>query len=71
MRNREFLKIQAFNDMDERPIEDVPIAAEDIQDGDFFGVIRLDGLDPMLAWAMGAHTGAQGGERGEEGWGRE
>lgn len=44
--------------MAERPVEDVPIAAEDINDGDFFGVLRLDGLDPMLAWAMGAHTGA-------------
>jgi hypothetical protein len=28
-----------------------------IQSGDFFGVIRLDGLDPMLAWAMGSTTG--------------
>lgn len=28
-----------------------------VQSGDFFGVIRLDGLDPMIAWGMGAHTG--------------
>eukprot|EP01060_Flectonema_neradi_P016867 TRINITY_DN234_c1_g1_i5.p1 TRINITY_DN234_c1_g1~~TRINITY_DN234_c1_g1_i5.p1 ORF type:complete len:659 (+),score=196.41 TRINITY_DN234_c1_g1_i5:46-2022(+) len=28
-----------------------------IQTGDFIGVIRLDGLDPMLAWAMGSTTG--------------
>jgi hypothetical protein len=28
-----------------------------IQSGDFLGVIRLDGLDPMLAWAMGSTTG--------------
>jgi len=28
-----------------------------IQSGDFLGVIRLDGLDPMLAWAMGSVTG--------------
>jgi len=28
-----------------------------IQSGDFFGVIRLDGLDPTLAWAMGSATG--------------
>jgi hypothetical protein len=31
--------------------------AEEVQSGDFFGVIRLDGLDPMLAWAMGSTTG--------------
>ena len=24
---------------------------------DFFGIVRLDGLDPMLAWAMGSTTG--------------
>jgi len=28
-----------------------------IQNGDFLGVIRMDGLDPMLAWAMGSVTG--------------
>lgn len=28
-----------------------------INSGDFIGVIRLDGLDPMLSWAMGASTG--------------
>ena len=25
--------------------------------GDFFGILRFDGLDPMLAWAMGSTTG--------------
>ena len=25
--------------------------------GDFFGISRLDGLDPMLAWGMGSTTG--------------
>eukprot|EP01084_Bolivina_argentea_P006551 12433_1 len=33
------------------------INASLIHSGDFLGVIRLDGLDPMLGWAMGAHTG--------------
>ncbi|KAJ9448811.1 hypothetical protein DIPPA_30480 [Diplonema papillatum] len=28
-----------------------------VQSGDFIGVIRLDGLDPMLGWAMGSATG--------------
>jgi len=28
-----------------------------IHSGDMFGIIRLDGLDPMLAWGMGSRTG--------------
>jgi hypothetical protein len=28
-----------------------------VKDGDFMGLIRLDGLDPMLSWAMGSATG--------------
>jgi len=40
-----------------RPIEEVLIDDSLIQSGDFFGIIRLDGLDPMLAWAMGTSTG--------------
>ena len=31
--------------------------ASDIDPGSFFGIIRLDGLDTMLAWGMGSHTG--------------
>ena len=25
--------------------------------GDTFNIMRLDGLDPMIAWAMGSATG--------------
>jgi hypothetical protein len=35
----------------------VSIDEASIKSGDMFGILRLDGLDPMLAWAMGAHTG--------------
>ena len=28
-----------------------------ISSGDTFDILRLDGLDPMIAWAMGAATG--------------
>eukprot|EP00996_Jenningsia_fusiforme_P006206 NODE_744_length_1937_cov_23.815148_g689_i0.p1 GENE.NODE_744_length_1937_cov_23.815148_g689_i0~~NODE_744_length_1937_cov_23.815148_g689_i0.p1 ORF type:complete len:568 (-),score=82.53 NODE_744_length_1937_cov_23.815148_g689_i0:154-1857(-) len=35
----------------------VPPKASQIRTGDLFAGIRLDGLDPMLAWAMGATTG--------------
>ena len=40
-----------------RAIQQVPVDASLIHSGDFFGVLRLDGLDPMLAWAMGSVTG--------------
>ena len=40
-----------------RSVQRVPVDASLIHSGDFFGVLRLDGLDPMLAWAMGARTG--------------
>lgn len=35
----------------------VPFEPSEIRSGDFFGILRLDGLDPMLAWAMGSSTG--------------
>ncbi|EGD78627.1 hypothetical protein PTSG_01605 [Salpingoeca rosetta] len=56
-RNVEFLRAKAFYELPERNTTDVIPDESDIHDGDFFGVLRLDGLDPMLAWAMGAHTG--------------
>ena len=31
-----------------------------IRNGDTFNIMRLDGLDPMIAWAMGAATGHTG-----------
>jgi len=33
------------------------INESEVGNGDLFGVIRMDGLDPMLAWGMGATTG--------------
>lgn len=29
----------------------------EVRNGDMFGILRMDGLDPMLAWGMGATTG--------------
>jgi len=56
--NLDFLKKYAGIDMPPRTGElNVDIPEETIQDGDFLGLIRLDGLDPMLAWAMGSATG--------------
>jgi hypothetical protein len=56
--NLEFLRKYAGVDMQPRTGQiNVDIPADIVQDGDFFGLIRLDGLDPMLSWAMGSSTG--------------
>lgn len=55
--NIDFLAKYANVSIHQRSVQSVPIDESLISSGDFFGVMRLDGLDPMLAWAMGAHTG--------------
>ena len=56
-RNVYFMKEYAQVNMVPRTIKNVAIDESTVQSGDFFGIIRLDGLDPMLAWAMGSSTG--------------
>lgn len=55
--NLKFLADHMNVTMEKRTITDVDILETEIHSGDFLGIIRLDGLDPMLAWAMGSHTG--------------
>jgi len=43
--------------MKPRTTKVVTVNETDIHSGDFLGIIRLDGLDPMLAWGMGSTTG--------------
>ena len=58
--NREFLSAFSGIEMNARS-EEAPeileVPAEMIKNGDTFNIMRLDGLDPMIAWAMGAATG--------------
>jgi hypothetical protein len=61
-RNADFLKRYRLVDFPERsnPPEGVaqPVLNEsEIHAGDFLGIIRMDGLDTMLAWGMGSTTG--------------
>jgi hypothetical protein len=57
-RNVDFLERYAGVTMNPRTDSgDLILDESEIQSGDFFGIIRFDGLDPVLAWAMGAHTG--------------
>eukprot|EP00854_Cymbomonas_tetramitiformis_P013157 gene13157-15536_t len=55
--NMQFLADYTPFKMQTRTAGDVPVDSSEIQSGDFFGIVRLDGLDPMLAWAMGSTTG--------------
>jgi len=55
--NTQFLADYAWHKYNLRTTEEVLVDASLINDGDFLGVIRLDGLDTVLAWAMGSTTG--------------
>lgn len=56
-RNVDFMLNYARHEMKPRNITSVSIDPSLIHSGDFFGIARLDGLDPMLGWAMGSTTG--------------
>jgi len=43
--------------MEKREITDVHIDEDLIQSGDFFTIIRLDGLDPIIMWGSGSLSG--------------
>lgn len=55
--NLDFLKKMMNVEMHKRPITDVDIDPALVHSGDFIGIIRLDGLDPMIAFGMGSTTG--------------
>jgi len=55
--NLEFLKTAVNIDFEERPIQKVTIDESEIGSGDYFAVMRLDGLDPMIMFGTGSHSG--------------
>ena len=58
--NLNFLRDYAGIEMPKRSEgvpEILPIDKNLVQNGDTFDIMRLDGLDPMIAFAMGAATG--------------
>ena len=58
--NLNFLRDNAGIEMPERPEgypEIMPVDKNLFMNGDTVDIMRLDGLDPMIAWAMGAATG--------------
>lgn len=55
--NLDFLNKMMDVQMPKRAITDVDVDPSLIHSGDFLGIIRLDGLDPMIAFGMGSTTG--------------
>eukprot|EP00494_Astrolonche_serrata_P030082 UN30349 len=58
-KNVEFLKKYVGIDMQPRNNTGGPIIIDEtmVKSGDFFGIVRLDGLDTLLGWGMGSSTG--------------
>jgi hypothetical protein len=44
----------------ERAIKDVEIDPDTINSGDFFAIMRLDGIDPLIMYGSGTHAGHSG-----------
>jgi hypothetical protein len=55
--NVQFLRNYANLTLEKRKVEVVTINESQIHSGDFFGITRLDGLDPMIIWGYGGATG--------------
>ena len=56
--NIDFLKKYAAKSISPRANSlNIPPDEKLVSSGDFFGLMRFDGLNPMLAWAMGSTTG--------------
>mmetsp|Transcript_14517 Transcript_14517/g.37014 ORF Transcript_14517/g.37014 Transcript_14517/m.37014 type:complete len:551 (-) Transcript_14517:752-2404(-) len=55
--NVEFLKDEVNMTMQKRDDVVIELDESEIRSGDFFGIIRLDGLDPLLAFGMGSALG--------------
>jgi len=55
--NKEFLSWGLNWDLEERPTQKVEIDESLIQSGDYLAVLRLDGLDPMIMYGTGSHSG--------------
>jgi hypothetical protein len=55
--NLRFIKWAMNIDMVERTTQKVEIPESEIQSGDYFAVMRLDGLDPMIMYGTGSRSG--------------
>ena len=55
--NLDFMKWALNLDFEERKTQKVDIDESLIQSGDYIAIMRLDGLDPMIMYGTGSHSG--------------
>jgi len=55
--NIEFMKWALNIDYEVRETQKVEINFDEVQSGDYFAVMRLDGLDPMIMYGTGSRSG--------------
>mmetsp|Transcript_60153 Transcript_60153/g.141596 ORF Transcript_60153/g.141596 Transcript_60153/m.141596 type:complete len:550 (+) Transcript_60153:53-1702(+) len=56
-RNLKFLETYAHCEMPPRTASETMIDEDEMQSGDMLGIVRLDGLDPLIMWGTGSHLG--------------
>lgn len=55
--NLKFLEHSMGWKMEERKTQKVWLTEDEIHDGDFITIVRLDGLDEIIMWGTGSHSG--------------
>jgi len=55
--NKEFMRWAINWTLEERTTKKVEIDESLVKSGDYFAVLRLDGLDPMIMYGTGSHSG--------------
>jgi hypothetical protein len=55
--NLKFMKWAMNINLENRTTQKVEIPERKIQSGDYFAVMRLDGLDPMIMYGTGSRSG--------------
>jgi len=55
--NVEFLNNTMHWELEERPLSEIEYDPDLIQSGDFIGILRLDGLDPLIMYGSGTYCG--------------
>jgi len=55
--NKDFLKWATNFTLVERETRKVDIDENEIKSGDYFAILRLDGLDPLIMYGTGSHSG--------------
>jgi hypothetical protein len=55
--NINFIEYALNVTMEERPVRRVDLDESEVHSGDFFAVMRLDGIDQIIMYGTGSHVG--------------